>query len=124
MPASSHKKRIKNYQKGHYAESIATAYLMLKGYQILAKRHRAPVGEVDVIAKRSSLLCFCEVKLRANLNAGAWAVTPHQQQRIIRAAEHWLQRFPQYHENDIRFDVICLAPWKWPRHIKNAFIQN
>ena len=41
--------------------------------------------------------------------------------RIIRAAQLWLTRRPELAAEDLRFDVIFLAPFAWPRHIVNAF---
>ena len=40
---------------------------------------------------------------------------------IVRAAEHWLARHPGEAEKTCRFDVIFLAPGRWPRHLINAF---
>ena len=112
----------RTYQKGQLAETLASGLLILKGYRILARRYRAPVGEIDIIAARSSILCFCEVKLRKTFDEGLWAITPHQQHRIHRAGEHWLQKFPQYSNKTLQFDVILLVPWRFPKHIKNAFM--
>ena len=61
------------------AESRAAAYLMAKGYRILAKRFRTPYGEIDLVAKKRNLLAFVEVKARASLDDAAYAVTPRQQ---------------------------------------------
>ena len=41
--------------------------------------------------------------------------------RIVRAAQFWLTRHPARANDDLRFDVIFLAPFAWPRHIVNAF---
>ena len=40
---------------------------------------------------------------------------------LSRAAEFWLSRHPDRYDRDMRFDVIFLAPFAWPRHIVNAF---
>src|SRR5258708_34082436 len=79
--------RVAAFQTGLSAESRAAAYLMAKGYRILAKRFRAPYGEIDLVARKRSLLVFIEVKARASLDDAAYAVTPRQQARIINAAQ-------------------------------------
>jgi putative endonuclease len=108
-------------RKGRFAEAVAAFLLTCKGYRILARRYRTPVGEVDLIARRGRRLAFVEVKLRESAGAAAHAVTPRQQHRIARAAEHWLaQRAPQG-EWEAAFDVVLVAPWSWPRHLKSAF---
>src|SRR6266852_4964182 len=75
--------RVAAFRTGLSAESRGAAYLMAKGYRILAKRFRTPYGEIDLVAKRRNLVAFVEVKARATLDEAAFAVTPHQQGRII-----------------------------------------
>ena len=82
--------RVAAFRTGLSAESRAAAYLMAKGYRILAKRFRTPHGEIDLVAKRRNLVAFVEVKARATLDEAAFAVTPRQQSRIINAAQVWL----------------------------------
>ena len=53
------------FRTGISAESRAAAFLIAKGFRILARRWRSPVGEIDIIARRRSLLIFVEVKARA-----------------------------------------------------------
>src|ERR1700676_5701859 len=82
--------RIAAFRTGLSAESRAAAYLMAKGYRILAKRYRTPYGEIDLVARRRHLVAFIEVKARASLDEAAYAVTPRQQARIIEAARAWV----------------------------------
>ena len=56
------------FRTGISAESRAAAFLIAKGFRILARRWRSPVGEIDIIARRRTLLIFVEVKARANLD--------------------------------------------------------
>ena len=42
--------RVAAFQTGLSAESRAAAYLVAKGYRILAKRFRTPYGEIDLVA--------------------------------------------------------------------------
>jgi putative endonuclease len=62
-----------------------------------------------------------EVKSRLKAASEAEALEAINQARIIRAAEHWLSRHPREAEKSCRFDVIFLAPGRWPRHLINAF---
>ena len=78
--------RVAAFRTGLSAETRAAAYLIAKGYRILAKRFRTPYGEIDIVAKRRNLVAFVEVKARATLDDAAFAVTPRQQARIIDAA--------------------------------------
>ena len=113
--------RVAAFQTGISAESRAAAWLMAKGYRILAKRFRTPYGEIDLVARRRNLIAFVEVKARASLDEAAYAVTPRQQQRIVNAAEAWLMAHPEHAEFDLRFDAVLIAPKSLPRHLLAAF---
>jgi putative endonuclease len=106
---------------GLSAESRAAALLIAKGYRIVARRWRSPVGEVDIVARRRRTLLFVEVKARARLDDAAESVIVRQQRRIIAAAEAWLASHPDDITCDIRFDVVLVAPKSLPRHIQAAF---
>src|SRR3977135_4339576 len=113
--------RIAAFRTGLSAESRAAAFLMAKGYRILAKRFRTPYGEIDLVARRRNLLIFVEVKARATLDDAAYAVTPRQQRRIIDAAQAWLMAHPEHANFDLRFDAVLIAPRRLPRHLLAAF---
>jgi putative endonuclease len=109
------------FRTGISAESRAAAFLIAKGFRILARRWKSPVGEIDIIARRRSLLVFVEVKARERLDDAAWSVTDRQRLRIIAAAEAWLARNADDRIRDIRFDAMLVAPGRIPRHIPAAF---
>jgi putative endonuclease len=113
--------RVAAFRTGLSAESRAAAFLMAKGYRILAKRFRTPYGEIDIIARRRNLIVFIEVKARASLDDAAYAVTPRQQQRIIDAAQGWLMTHPEHADFELRFDAMLIAPRRLPRHLLAAF---
>ena len=113
--------RVAAFRTGISAESRAAAYLMAKGYRILARRFRTPHGEIDLVAKRRNLVAFVEVKARASLDEAAYAVTPRQRARIIDAAQAWLAAHPEHAELDLRFDAMLIAPRRLPRHVIAAF---
>jgi putative endonuclease len=123
MPAKigASAKRQAAFRLGLSAENRAAALLLAKGYRVTARRFRAGVGEVDIVARRGNVLVFVEVKARERLDDAAEAVTERQQRRIIAAAEAWLAANPDDMARNIRFDVILIAPRRWPRHIVAAF---
>src|SRR5262245_51283586 len=98
------------FRLGISAESRAAAYLIAKGYRILARRWKSPVGEVDIVARRRQVLVFVEVKARERLDDAAESVTPRQQRRIAAAAGAWLAQHPDDGNCDIRFDAMLVAP--------------
>jgi putative endonuclease len=109
---------------GISAESRAAAYLIAKGFRILARRWKSPVGEIDIVARRRSLLVFVEVKARNDLDEATESLMGRQQRRIAAAAEVWLATYPDDRIRDFRFDAILMAPGKRPRHIPAAFEAN
>ena len=113
--------RVAAFRTGLSAETRAAAYLMAKGYRILAKRFRTPFGEIDIVARRRNLLVFVEVKARASLDEAAYAVTARQQARIIAAAQAWLMAHPEHADFELRFDAMLIAPRRLPRHLLAAF---
>jgi putative endonuclease len=120
-PAEPRPERVAAHFTGLSAESRAAAYLVAKGYRIVARRFETPVGEVDIVARRRDVLVFVEVKARSTLDDAAYAVLPRQQQRIAAAAGAWLATHPEDAESAIRFDAILVAPRSLPRHIPAAF---
>jgi putative endonuclease len=109
------------FRTGLSAESRAALLLVAKGFRILARRWKSPVGEIDIVARRRGLLVFVEVKARDDLDDAAWSVTDRQRARIVAAAEAWLARYPDPRVRDIRFDAMLVAPRRVPRHIPAAF---
>ena len=71
---------------GRRAEILSAWLLRLKGYRILARRFKTPVGEIDLIAKRASTIAFIEVKARPTAAAAMESVSARQRRRITRAA--------------------------------------
>ncbi len=109
------------FRFGLTAETRAAALLIAKGYRIVNRRFRAPVGEIDIVARRGRVLVFVEVKARDRLDDAAEAVTPRQRRRIVAAAEAWLASHPDDLFCNIRFDVVLVAPSRIPRHLPAAF---
>ncbi|CDX27578.1 conserved hypothetical protein [Mesorhizobium plurifarium] len=113
--------RRKAYRRGHRGEWLAALALILKGYRILARRHRTRLGEIDLIARRGDLVLFVEVKARRTLIEAMEAIGRESERRIEGAADLWLSRQPDYGKLSMRFDMVAVLPWRWPVHVKNAF---
>jgi putative endonuclease len=114
-------RRVRAYRSGLLAESLVALLLRLKGNRIVARRYKTPVGEIDLVALKGKRLAFVEVKRRQSFEDAAEALPSRARRRIVRAAQYWLAAHPSYNGHDMRFDVVLTAPWRWPRHIENAF---
>lgn len=106
--------------RGRKGEAYAAMWLRVKGWRILAERVRTPAGEVDIVAKRGNLVAFVEVKTRATAAELDHAIDDYRLRRVAAAAEMLAPRFAQAGE-DIRIDVILVAPGHFPVHVKNAW---
>lgn len=110
------------HKTGMLAETLACIFLFLKNYRIVERRCRTPLGEIDILAAKGDTLVLVEVKYRSTITAALESITPHQQQRLIRAADYIAARYPRY--NTRRWDIIALAPRSWPHHVVNAWSGN
>lgn len=113
--------RQKAERLGRWAEHGAEAILWLSGWQVLARRARTPLGEIDLIARKGQRLAFIEVKYRAQLDTALGAVSPAQTIRLIKAGAFWRAKRSAYSGLDVQYDLIALAPWRWPKRIEHAF---
>ncbi len=115
------KARQRAWRLGKRAETLCVWLLRLKGYRILARGFRVPMGEIDIIARRGSVLAMIEVKARASRALAAEAITPRQRERIRRAAAAYLAQNPRLAGLGVRFDAMLLAPGRPPAHIVDAW---
>ena len=107
-------------RRGRRGEGLASWYLRLKGWRILDTRVRNPRGEVDLVAKRGRVVAFVEVKWRRNKADLDLAIDERRLARVAAAVECVAHDYATQGE-DIRIDVILLAPGALPRHIANAW---
>ena len=112
-------------RRGATAETVAALYLRLKGFRILARGAKSGrgsgAGEVDLVARRGNLVIFVEVKHRATADQALESLRPSQRRRIERGAAVFLARHPALGQCGIRFDMVLVTPWRWPRHIPDAW---
>ncbi len=115
------KKRQKAHNLGIRAEVAAAIWLNLKGYRVLQRRYKTPLGEIDLVVKRGKSIAFVEVKARQSRDEAAYAITERQKKRIEGAAKVFLGNHPHFSEYFCRFDAVLVAPMHLPTHITNAW---
>lgn len=95
---------------GQLAEEQACNYLLRQGLRLLTRNYRCKMGEIDLILLDKTDLVFAEVRYRkpSRFGTAEETVTRQKQRKIIRAAMHYLQRYPS--NNPCRFDVITVVP--------------
>ncbi len=109
------------YSYGIWSETLAAAYLRLRGYTILARRYKTPVGEIDILARRKNVLVAVEVKARFTQTEALGSLTPFMRARIERALRYYLAAQPKCAAMEIRFDLIAVSGSFFIRHLDNAW---
>lgn len=112
---------------GKAGEDRAARFLAKQGFRIIERNHRAPYGEIDLIALDRGELVFVEVKTRTSDAFGSpeLSVNPRKQQRMIKAALAYIKH-KRLHQMPCRFDVVAIshATEKEIEHIRNAFAMD
>ncbi|MCW8829513.1 MAG: YraN family protein [Gammaproteobacteria bacterium] len=96
---------------GQQAELLAAEYLSNNGLRLIERNYRCRGGEIDLVMEDGMGLVFVEVRYRKHQAFGgaAASVDRHKQQRLIRAAQYYLQR-KHCADRPCRFDVIAVSP--------------
>ncbi len=110
---------------GTEGERIAERYLKKKGFTILERNYRCPIGELDLIVLDRRVVVFVEVKTRSDGRFGSplESVHRHKQERMTKAALFFLTRH-RLHDREARFDVIGISfedEKPVVEHLRNAF---
>ncbi|MEA3034525.1 MAG: putative endonuclease [Sphingomonadales bacterium] len=113
-------KRERAERGGRRAENYAAWWLRLKGWTILGRRVRTPVGEVDLVARRGRTVAFVEVKARSTATEAAFALDEYRLRRVAAAAEALAHRYAKAGD-DIRVDAMFIVPRRLPRHLVNVW---
>lgn len=105
---------LSNRSRGRWGEARAARHLRSLGFVVLDAGWRPPErelqGDLDLVARRSDLLVFCEVKARRDAGrfGGAIAAVGAAKQAQVRSlAASWLHHH-RPGDVDIRFDVIAI----------------
>ena len=106
---------------GRDAEARAARWLEGQGFEIAAQRVKTKVGEIDLVARKEGLVAFVEVKWRHRAEDLDFAIDERRLARVAAATEAVAHQYASGGE-DIRIDVILLAPGTEPRHIVNAWM--
>ncbi len=107
---------------GKSGEDLACRELRRRGYEILARRYRTRVGELDIIARDGPTIVFIEVKTRATAAYGppGEAVGPQKQHKIWLMATDYLLRQGWY-DRPCRFDVVAVSIDEQGRRLVELF---
>jgi putative endonuclease len=100
----------RNLETGRWGEDLAAAWYVGRGYRVLARNWRCPVGEVDLVVSHGRLVVVVEVKARRSDAYGpaAAAVGLVKQRRLRHLAAEWLAA-TGVRGVEVRFDVVAIT---------------
>jgi putative endonuclease len=94
---------------GPIGEDAALRCYRDRGYAIVARNWRCPLGEIDLVVARSGLLVFCEVKTRAgSAFGGGFEAVGHRKQRKLRQLAEVFLLTRGLRPSRARFDVASV----------------
>ncbi|MGO4594113.1 YraN family protein [Leifsonia sp. 2TAF2] len=95
---------------GRRGEHVAADWLQERGYTLVDRNWRCPVGELDLILRQGTTMVFVEVKTRSSLAFGHpfEAITPEKAARLRRLAAAWCrEREPG--SVGVRIDAVAVT---------------
>lgn len=129
----------KKQEIGSLGECIAVKYLENKGFTIITRNYRKKWGEIDIIAEKSEILHFIEVKsvscenlMKFDLNVSRVTdayrpednIHPQKLKRLARTIQTYLfEKYPQT-EPEWLFDAITVKIDKQSKGARVKFIEN
>ena len=118
---------LRRHRFGRTGETLALAFLMIKGYRLRHRNWRGGGGELDLVMSQRGETVFVEVKSRSTADfGGATAALDKKKKRLLTGASSaYLSRYSLW-QQPCRFDLVTLersgglVPWRL-RHYRNVF---
>lgn len=107
---------LKEYLFGFKSEDKAVKYLKNNGFAIIKRNFRSKFGEIDIIAKKSEILHFIEVKATSGEYEAVYRLTKTKFNKILKTINYFFMK--NGFESDYEIDIICVEKDKI-QHIKN-----
>ncbi len=102
---------MKPYRKGIEGENKVACYFEECGYEILERRFRSRLGEVDIIARQRDVIVFIEVKTwdALGMESLKHSIDSRKRVKIKETASIYLYHHPEFSDCRIRFDLVLLS---------------
>lgn len=96
---------------GQRAEDRALELLRRAGLKLVVRNYRCSQGELDLVMEDGESLVMVEVRYRRERGFGGAAetVTASKQEKLLRAAQHFLQQDARHRRRPLRFDVVAVS---------------
>ncbi len=115
-----------NKSKGKQYEDQAREYLVQRGLTLVNQNYHCRFGEIDLIMLQQEVLCFIEVKFRANMGFGgaASAVPLQKQKKIVKTALFFIAQNTRLAQHAMRFDAFLIQRRASNQNHNVNWIQN
>ncbi|MSN95694.1 YraN family protein [Campylobacter sp. FMV-PI01] len=107
---------LKEYIFGFKSEDKAVNYLRNLNFEIIDRNFKSKFGEIDIIAKKNSVLHFVEVKATSGEYDSIYRITPIKMDKILKTIDFYLMKS----KFDLNYQIDALLVQK--NEIK--FIEN
>lgn len=96
--------------RGRTGEQAAAVFLAGRGYRVVARNQRTPVGEIDLICKEGPCVVIVEVKARSSeeFGSGLEAIGPRKARKLRAGALWWLSDRGDF-PCPVRFDAVVVS---------------
>ena len=96
---------------GQLTEQHAKHYLLSQGLTFVAENVRYKFGEIDLVMREQSHIIFVEVRYRRSVYYGGAieSISPGKRERLLKAANAWLQKYDRSQQLICRFDLIAFS---------------
>ena len=114
---------LERCRKGRLGETVVAGLLESEGYTILDRNFRAGPGEIDLVARRGTVIVFVEVKNWYSLGVLdlEFAIGRDKRRRMIETSKIFLHLHRQYNEACIRYDVFLMRGGNVAGRYESAF---
>jgi len=101
---------LERVARGRTGEQLAASFLAERGYRVLGRNQRTPLGELDLVCRDSAQVVVVEVKARSGewYGAALEAIGPRKARRLRAAAMWWLSQEGLL-PCSLRFDAVVVA---------------
>ncbi|MBC2657961.1 YraN family protein [Pseudomonas sp. MSSRFD41] len=114
-------------QSGRDAESLALRHLQQQGLRLVAQNWLCKRGELDLVMLDGDTVVFVEVRYRQHAQWGGalGSIDGRKRQKLILAAQFFLQSESRWSSHPCRFDVVAIDGTPGPQAqlnwLRNAF---
>ena len=114
-----------NKTLGNRGEWLAAQRLESLGYTIRERNWRCPVGELDIIAEKDSVLIFIEVRTRHGDSFGTpeESINKRKQAKLLEVAHTYLEEHREEDRN-WRIDVVAIEIGKHAEVVRLEVIED